>query len=198
MKVQVKVGVRCVCVWRRACVGDGVACCPVWVTLPPPVMCEHVRGWHQATPTWARGSDTRLDAATTAGCRRAAWVAGCRRGGHGRRVGEGGCRSASVRPGKGCGAEHVCCSPRCRFGSGKTSGAAEGASSGGKGWKRRSFAWWCRVQECGVHRSGLLAAVVERPRELGPHHNVHAAAAEDDKTVGGLGGGAGEQHGDAA
>ena len=30
---------------------------------------------------------------------------------------------------KGRGAEHVCCSPRCRFGSGKTSKAAEGESS---------------------------------------------------------------------
>ena len=31
----------------------------------------------------------------------------------------------SVHPEKGCGAEHVCCSPRCRLGSGKTSEAAE-------------------------------------------------------------------------
>ena len=85
------------------------------------------------------GRDTRLDATTTAGCRRAAWVAGCRRGGRGRGVGEGGCRSASVRPGKGCGAEHVCCSPRCRLGSGKTSEAAEGASSGGKGWRKGGY-----------------------------------------------------------
>ena len=70
------------------------------------------------------------------GCTSSSSVAGCRRGGRGRGLGEGGCRSASVRPGKGCGAEHVCCSPRCRFGSGKTSEAAEGASSGGKGWRR--------------------------------------------------------------
>ena len=37
---------------------------------------------------------------------------------------------------KGCGAEQVCCSPRCRFGSGKAIEAAEGASSEGKGWRR--------------------------------------------------------------
>ena len=48
------------------------------------------------------GRDTRLDAVTAAGCRRAAYrraalVVGCRRGGRGRGVGEGGCRSASVR-----------------------------------------------------------------------------------------------------
>jgi len=91
-------------------------------------------------PMLWRGWDTRLDAAKTAGCRRAAWVAGCghqgsrRRGGRGRGVSERGCRSASVRPGKGCGSGHVCCSPRCRLGSGKTPEAAEGASSGGKGW----------------------------------------------------------------
>jgi len=36
-----------------------------------------------------------------------------------------------MRPGKGCGAEHVCCSLRCRLGSGKTSEAAEGVSPGG-------------------------------------------------------------------
>ena len=71
---------------------------------------------------------TRLDAAMAAGCRRAAWG---RR--HGQRVGEGGGWSALVRPEKGCGAEHVCCSQRCRFGSGKTSEASEGAQSGGKG-----------------------------------------------------------------
>ena len=85
------------------------------------------------------GRDTRLDAATAAGCRRAALVAGYRQEGRGRGVGEGRCRSASVRPGKGCGAEHICCSPQCRFGSSKTSEAAEGASSGGKGWRRRGI-----------------------------------------------------------
>ena len=55
-----------------------------------------------------------------AGCRRVGWVPP-------RRVGA---------PGKGCGAEHVCCSPRCRFGSGNTSEVAEGTSSGGGGWRR--------------------------------------------------------------
>ena len=35
------------------------------------------------------GRDTRLDAARAAGCRRVAWVAGCRRGGRWRGVGEG-------------------------------------------------------------------------------------------------------------
>ena len=73
---------------------------------------------------WARGSG-HADAATTAGCCRAALAAGCHRGERGREVGEGFFRKASVRPGKGRGAEHVCCSPRCRFGSGKTSEAAE-------------------------------------------------------------------------
>ena len=77
-----------------------------------------------------------------AGCRHDSWLPSCRedRGlssgralARGRR---GGCRSTSVHPEKGCGAEHVCCSPRCRLGSGKTSEAAKGALSGGKGWRR--------------------------------------------------------------
>jgi len=108
--------------------------------------------------------DTRLDAATTAGCHRAAWVVGCRRGGRGRGVGEGGCRKVSVRPGKGCCAEHICCSPRCRFGSGKISEAAEleleliqphmrrENHQEGKDGERGVFAWWCRVQERGALR----------------------------------------------
>ena len=45
------------------------------------------------------GWDTRLDAATTAGCRRAAWVAGCRRKGRGRVVGEGGVGARASRKG---------------------------------------------------------------------------------------------------
>ena len=37
MKAQMQAGVRCVCVTVRACVcvGDGVACCPVWVVSDP-------------------------------------------------------------------------------------------------------------------------------------------------------------------
>ena len=42
MEVQVQVGVRCVCVWDRVCVLDGVACCPVWVVSDPPMLCANM------------------------------------------------------------------------------------------------------------------------------------------------------------
>ena len=45
MQVQVQVAVRCVC-WRCLSPGVGRLC-------PPPVMCEHARGWHQATPMFS-------------------------------------------------------------------------------------------------------------------------------------------------
>jgi len=54
-----------------------------------------------------------------------------------------------VRPGKGCGTELVCCSPRCRFWSGKTSQATERREhhQEGKDGEGGVLAWWCRVQE---------------------------------------------------
>ena len=42
----------CVCVCGTVCVrvmALRVARCGLSLTPPPPVMCEHVRGWHQAT-----------------------------------------------------------------------------------------------------------------------------------------------------
>jgi len=77
-------------------------------------------------------SSKRLDAATTAGCRRAAWGRG-----HGQGVGEGVFGAPGCVRGMVHGAENAFC--------GKTSKAAEGASSGGEGWRRGVFAWWCRV-----------------------------------------------------
>ena len=62
MKVQIQVGVRCVCVcvcvapWCDGMMGggDGRWALPgVGCLCPPPVMCEHVRGWHQATPMFS-------------------------------------------------------------------------------------------------------------------------------------------------
>ena len=51
-----------------------------WLFLP----------WLRRRKYVGEGRDTRLDAATTAGCRRATLAAGRRRGGRGRGVGEGG------------------------------------------------------------------------------------------------------------
>ena len=70
----------------------------------------------------AWGWDTRLDAATAAGCRRAAWGHG-----HGQGVGEGDLGAPRCVRGKGS-ALSICC---CRFRSRRTSEAEEGASSGG-------------------------------------------------------------------
>ena len=63
MEVQVQVGVRCVCGtvvmgWWAL----GVARCGL--SLTPPVMCEHVRGWHQATPMFSTSTEPCSSMAT--------------------------------------------------------------------------------------------------------------------------------------
>ena len=147
--------------WWRRCItgvrvlGDCVDYAPrIWELRSPIFSCElpWLRRRKLVAVMHGRGGwYTRLDVATTASCRCAAWVAGCRRGRRGRGEGVGVGAHRCVQ-GKSAAMSTSAAARDAALGAAKPPRLRREHHQEGKDGEGGVFAWWCRVQECGALR----------------------------------------------